>query len=126
MIMFEENTSKVAQEIVLLVTGLGLGCFFQAPLIGLQASMPLRDMAVSTAVLVLLRTLGGTVGIAVGDTIFSSEIKRRLAGIDLSDTSGAVSMQKGNVGVLIDFKGLQQIEVRHAARFIFIGWLSFV
>ncbi|EJD03251.1 MFS general substrate transporter [Fomitiporia mediterranea MF3/22] len=81
LIMLEENTSTAKQEIWLLVTGLGVGCLFQPPLIGLQAAMPLKDMATSTAVFVLLRTLGGTVGISVGDTIFQSELPDRLAKI---------------------------------------------
>ncbi|EJD03253.1 MFS general substrate transporter [Fomitiporia mediterranea MF3/22] len=79
LIMLEENTSTAKQEIWLLVAGLGAGCLFPPPLIGLQASMPLKDMATSTAVFVLLRTLGGTVGISVGDTVFQSELPGRLA-----------------------------------------------
>ena len=34
--------------------------------------MPLKDMATSTAAFVLIRTLGGTVGISVGQAIISS------------------------------------------------------
>lgn len=44
----------------------------QTPLIGLQAAMPLKDMATSTAAFILIRTLGGTIGIAVGQAIISS------------------------------------------------------
>lgn len=55
MIMLEENTSTAKQEIYLLIAGIGIGCLFQPPLLGLQASMPLKDMATSTAVFVLIR-----------------------------------------------------------------------
>ena len=46
--------------------------FPQTPLIALQAAMPLKDMATSTAAFVLIRTIGGTVGISVGQAIISS------------------------------------------------------
>ena len=55
MIMLEENTSTAKQEIFLLVAGPGIGCLFQPLLLGLQASMPLKDMATSTAVFELIR-----------------------------------------------------------------------
>jgi hypothetical protein len=56
----------------LLIPALGVGFLFQAPLIAVQAAMPLRDMATSTATFGLLRTLGGTVGISVGEAIYAS------------------------------------------------------
>lgn len=55
LIMLEENTSKAKQEIWLLVAGIGVGCLFEPPLIGLQAAMPLKDMATSTATHGLIR-----------------------------------------------------------------------
>ncbi|KLO19543.1 MFS general substrate transporter [Schizopora paradoxa] len=103
MIMMEENSSQAKQELVILITGLGVGCFFQPPLIALQAAMPLKDMAVSTAVFTLLRTLGGTVGISVGDTIFASELSKRLKRIPGYTISGGSP-------VTADFSALHQIE----------------
>jgi hypothetical protein len=55
-----------------LIAALGIGGLFQTPLIGLQAAMPLKDMATSTAAFGFIRTLGGTVGISIGQAIFSS------------------------------------------------------
>ena len=55
LIMLDEDTSTWKQEIWLLITGLGVGCLFQPPLVGLQASMPLKDMATSTSTFSLLR-----------------------------------------------------------------------
>jgi len=78
MATMDDRTDVARQEIYLLVTALGLGCLFQPPLIGLQAAMPLKDMATSTATFGLLRTLGGTIGISIGGAIFTSEVTRRL------------------------------------------------
>ena len=55
-----------------LIAALGTGCLFQIPLIALQAAMPLKDMATSTATYVFVRQLGGTVGVSIGQAIWSS------------------------------------------------------
>ena len=55
MIMLEENTATWKQEVWILIAGLGVGCLFQPPLIGLQAAMPHKDMATSTASFGLIR-----------------------------------------------------------------------
>jgi len=53
--------------------------------------MPLKDMATSTAAMVLIRTVGGTVGISVGQAIWSNELRIRIAKIAgfTTDTSPA-------------------------------------
>ncbi|OCB92158.1 MFS general substrate transporter [Sanghuangporus baumii] len=78
LIMLDEDISIARQEIWLLVAGLGIGCFFQPPLIGLQSAMPVKDMATSTSAFSLIRNLGGAMGLAVGSTIFQSELSNRL------------------------------------------------
>ena len=55
LVMLDEKTSIVRQELWLLVVGVGVGFLFQAPLIALHAAMPVRDMATSTAAYTLLR-----------------------------------------------------------------------
>jgi len=86
-----DNTSNTAEkEIYPLITAIGIGCLFQTPLIALQAAMPIKDMATSTGAFVFLRTLGGTVGITVGEAIISSVLQQRLSsipGISSMDTS---------------------------------------
>jgi len=75
-----------------LVTALGVGCLFQTPLIALQAAMPTKDMATSTGTFGFLRTMGGTVGIAIGQSIYTSILRKKIHKIpSLSgfDTSAA-------------------------------------
>ena len=55
MIMLEENTSHAKQEIFILIAGIGIGCLVMPPSIGLQAAMPLKDMATATATFGLVR-----------------------------------------------------------------------
>lgn len=55
-----------------LVAAIGTGCLFQIPLIALQAAMPLKDLATSTASFIFVRQLGGTIGVSIGQAIWSS------------------------------------------------------
>ena len=55
-----------------LIAGFGVGGLFFPPLLLIQAAMPAKDMATATATLGLLRQLGSTVGIAVGQAIWST------------------------------------------------------
>ncbi|KAG5354026.1 hypothetical protein C0989_009722 [Termitomyces sp. Mn162] len=43
--------------------------------------MPIKDMATSTATFGFIRTLGGTVGISIGQAIFSSTVSKKVARI---------------------------------------------
>ncbi|KAG1891200.1 major facilitator superfamily domain-containing protein [Suillus subluteus] len=43
------TSTNAEKEIYPLIAALGIGCLFQTPLIGLQAAMPLKDMATSTS-----------------------------------------------------------------------------
>ena len=63
---------SAVQEVYPLLAGLGLGGLFFPPLIAVQAAMPGKDMATSTATLGLLRQLGSTIGVSIGQAIWSS------------------------------------------------------
>ncbi|KAI6132104.1 MFS general substrate transporter [Pisolithus croceorrhizus] len=62
MIMLDSTSNNAEKELYPLVAALGLGCLFQSPLIGLQAAMPLKDMATSTGAFVFLRLSVGPLG----------------------------------------------------------------
>ncbi|TFK42411.1 major facilitator superfamily domain-containing protein [Crucibulum laeve] len=108
-----------------LIAAIGLGCLFQTPLIGLQAAMPLKDMATSTGTFGFIRTLGGTVGISIGQAIFSSTLSKKIAKIpNLSiDTSPqGLSQSVGRLKSIPD--PVQKAEVINAyARSISTIWI---
>ncbi|KAF7318122.1 Membrane transporter [Mycena chlorophos] len=81
MIMLDSHSKLAVQLIYPGIAGLGLGFLFLPPMIGLQAAMPREEMASSTAVFLLLRMLGYTVGIAVGQTVWTSVLRKKLAKI---------------------------------------------
>ncbi|KAH7889438.1 major facilitator superfamily domain-containing protein [Phlebopus sp. FC_14] len=81
MIMLDSTSNTAEKELYPLVAAIGLGCLFQTPIIAVQAAMPLKDMATSTASLFFLRTLGGTVGMTIGEAIISSVLVQKLRGV---------------------------------------------
>ncbi|KAG8899630.1 hypothetical protein FRB99_006526, partial [Tulasnella sp. 403] len=78
MIDLDGSSSTAKQVLYLIIAAVGTGCLFQTPMIGMQAAMPVRDMATATSVLGLMRQLGGTVGISAGGAVYVSFLRRRL------------------------------------------------
>lgn len=98
------TSNRAQQEIYILVAALGVGFNFQTPLITLQSAMPHKDMAVATSAMVLLRSIGGSVGITVGGAIYSSQLSKRLpTGYDASNTENVSGLVK-----------IQPVSARHA------------
>ncbi|KAF8911966.1 MFS amino acid permease [Gymnopilus junonius] len=81
MTMLSSTSSTAVKVVYPLIAALGLGCLFQTPLIGLQAAMPIKDMATSTATFGFIRTLGATVGISIGQAIYSSTLRKKIVHI---------------------------------------------
>ncbi|KZP00925.1 MFS amino acid permease [Calocera viscosa TUFC12733] len=78
MASLDETSSVAKQEIYILIPALGIGMFFQAPLVACQAAMPLSAMASVTSAFFLVRMLGSTIGIAIGGTIMNTQLAQRL------------------------------------------------
>ena len=95
------NFHSATQVIFPLLAGLGLGGLFYPPIIAMQAAMPLKDMATSTAAVGLLRQLGCTVGVAIGQAIWSSVSSCSFPDIttfSLNPYTGAAQTACGNPG----------------------------
>ncbi|KAF8124839.1 major facilitator superfamily domain-containing protein [Mycena galopus ATCC 62051] len=94
MIMLDERSSIALQIIYPAIAGIGLGGLFLPPLIGLQAAMPVKDMATSSTTFGLFRALGSTIGISVGQAIFTGVLSQRLSkisGLTLNLTGAALA-----------------------------------
>ncbi|KAJ7774979.1 MFS general substrate transporter [Mycena metata] len=83
MILLDDKSGTAREEVFPLVAALGVGCLFQTPLIGLQAAMPIKDMATSTSTFGFIRTMGGTVAIAMGQAIITSTLRKRIGRLHL-------------------------------------------
>ncbi|KAJ3574818.1 hypothetical protein NP233_g1504 [Leucocoprinus birnbaumii] len=105
MIMLTGTSSTAVKEIFPLITALGLGSLFQTPLIALQAAMPLKDMATTTSTFGFIRTLGGTVGISVGQAIYTSILAKKIdsfPNLDFDTSPSALSQSVGRLKTIPD------------------------
>lgn len=125
MTMLDSTSNTAEKELYPLVAALGIGCLFQTPLIAVQAAMPLKDMATSTGAYIFLRTLGGTVGISIGEAIISSTLQRRLKGIPgltINTSAAALNDSVRQISSISD--PTLRAQVMHAyARSISTVWL---
>jgi MFS family permease len=63
------------------VYGIGLGCTFQAPNLAAQTVLSHRDVPVGTSLMFFSQLLGGAIFTSVGQTVFNTELLKRLSHI---------------------------------------------
>ncbi|KIY43560.1 MFS general substrate transporter [Fistulina hepatica ATCC 64428] len=109
------NTASTAEKVVYpLIAAMGLGVNFQAPLIGLQAAMPLSAMATCTGTFYFIRGIGSALGVAIGETIFFSVLHNRLE--KMSDLPIAItpSSLSQSITKLKDIQACTNVSQRNA------------
>ena len=85
-IMFDENTRTAVWATVLCVLGLGLGMSLSSVSFATQASVvDTRDSGRAAAMYAFMRTLGMTLGVALGGTIFQNLLKHKLRDLGLDE-----------------------------------------
>lgn len=97
MTMLDYNSNNAEKELYPFVATLGVGCLFQVPIIAIQAAMPIKDMATASSAFMFLRTVGGAVGISVGEAIISSLLSKKMASIP-----GLSSYVSGSTAALLN------------------------
>lgn len=78
LILLREGTSTAAWIFLNLVSGLGIGILFTVLSMAIQASTPNKDMGYAVTMFAFFRSLGQTVGVAVGGVIFQNRILAEL------------------------------------------------
>ena len=102
-----------------LVTGIGAGPNFQAPIIALQAMVAPRDIAMATATYVFVRSLAISMSIVIGGVIFQNGMQSRLPQLVQDIGSSAASILSGSsagasVGVVESLPPAEGRIARHA------------
>jgi len=111
-----DDHSNTAEKVLYpLIVAAGIGCLFQPQLIALQAAMPLKDMATSTGAFVFIRTMGNTVGISLGQVIYTSMLKRKLNKISgLSEIGASRAVLSEGVRTLQHLPQPERGQIIHA------------
>ncbi|KZV77583.1 MFS general substrate transporter [Peniophora sp. CONT] len=69
--LLHHRLNMIAQAVIPLVAGIGLGMLFHAPYQVFVCSLPPQDLAAATSAFFLVRFTGATVGLALSGAIFS-------------------------------------------------------
>jgi EmrB/QacA subfamily drug resistance transporter len=74
-----ETTTPVVLDVYFAVLGFGLGLILQVLVIAVQNSADYADLGVATSSVTFFRTIGGSFGVAIFGSIFSSRLAANLA-----------------------------------------------
>lgn len=87
MSLLDENSSVPQRIGLLILPGVGIGSCFQSITLSTQVAAPKDDggVIIATSMISLSRSLGGSVGSAIGQTIQSVIFQQQLKGLDLPD-----------------------------------------
>ncbi|KAK8137910.1 major facilitator superfamily transporter [Apiospora sp. TS-2023a] len=76
---FEPSTSRAAWIGYQVIFGLGVGLGFQQPLMAVQAVLNMADVPTGTSIIVFAQTLGGSLFVSVGQSVFTNQLVKSLA-----------------------------------------------
>lgn len=79
--MFDVDTTKAEWVVYELITGVSVGAIFAVQLPPIQASLPVSEIAHSTATFAFSRSFGSVWGIAIATAIFTAKVDPKLAAI---------------------------------------------
>lgn len=101
LIYLKTNTSVPAWIFLEIVSGIGIGLLFPSIALAIQASTPSRDVAMTSTLALWFRSLGQTLGVAIGGTIFQNRLKTELANVP--GFSSTASTEANNAVGLIEY-----------------------
>ncbi|KAJ2722911.1 hypothetical protein GGI07_002987 [Coemansia sp. Benny D115] len=81
LILLDESTSTGRSIGIMLPAGIGMGLLLQPMLLTLQTSIQRRDMATGTTLFVAIRSLGGSIGLAVFQTVQQNSLTPKLEAV---------------------------------------------
>ncbi|KAK8055147.1 hypothetical protein PG993_000374 [Apiospora rasikravindrae] len=76
---FQPATSRAAWIGYQVVFGFGVGLGMQQPLMAVQAVLNMADVPTGTAIIVFAQTLGGSLFVSVGQSVFTNQLVKSLA-----------------------------------------------
>lgn len=75
---FEPITPKAHWIGYQTILGFGIGCAMQQSMLATQTVLTNRDIPTGTALMVFAQTLGGAVGVTVGQSVFSNQLVKKI------------------------------------------------
>lgn len=91
------GTSSFAASIFMIVFGLGLGLVFQNVMVVTQASAEMKDIGAASGALTYFRNVGGSFGVSLFATVFSSRLNSYLDGRIPDGSKGVLTSNGGRL-----------------------------
>lgn len=119
--LFDQDTATPVWATVLAVFGVGNGMLLTGVNVGVQAVSRVEDAGRAAAMYAFTRTLGMSIGVAVGGTVFQNAMARRLAELGLAE--GMAHDAEAFVGTVarMDPADPTRVGAVQACRFIIIS-----
>ncbi|KAJ2121746.1 hypothetical protein IW147_003993 [Coemansia sp. RSA 720] len=131
--LLDRDSSLAIRICVLLIAGLGVGSFIQLSLLAGQAAVEPHDMAATTAVLTFFRSVGSVFGMAIMQTILSSNLSSSLHEIatQYADQSAITNASMDNPSIIYDSSVPDDLRnaiigaYDHALHWVFVAIIPF-
>ncbi|KAL2863132.1 major facilitator superfamily domain-containing protein [Aspergillus lucknowensis] len=108
-----DTDTAVAEWIFLtLVSGIGLGVLFSSMMLAVQASADIKFLSITASMAAFFRTLGQTVGVAIGGVIFQNRFRVEVSGGESALSSTAVELADNAASLVWYIRGLSKGEER--------------
>lgn len=98
-ILFDTSTRTWYWALSLALFGLGMGMILSSVNFSIQASVP-DDAGQAAAMYAFVRSLGMSIGVAVGGTVFQNGMRRKLIQLGVRNAEGLAKNAEGYVNVL--------------------------
>ncbi|KAK3312811.1 major facilitator superfamily domain-containing protein [Apodospora peruviana] len=85
LVLFDQNTKTVIWAVILAVFGIGHGMLLTSINVGIQAISNVEDAGRAAAMYAFMRTLGMSIGVAIGGTVFQNLMSKKLEELGLPD-----------------------------------------
>ncbi|CAX40418.1 transporter of the Major Facilitator Superfamily (MFS), putative [Candida dubliniensis CD36] len=96
LILWNKSLSDGIHILILFIMGTGVGAAFQPSMVAVQANCKKSQRAVAISTRNVLRSLGGTVGIAIGSTIVSNSVLKELTPLNNNNNNNPNSNSNSN------------------------------
>ncbi len=121
------NTSELTLSVWMLILGLGIGMFFQVPILAVQNSVPFKQMGAGTSTVTFARSIGSSFGGAVFGTILISRLNSHLhsllpqfkGSISASSISSGTGSLRASIPAPVMHKILQAFDLAFHDMFIY-------
>jgi EmrB/QacA subfamily drug resistance transporter len=97
LVMLKVDTSTFMSSALTLVAGLGMGFIMQNTMLVTQNSVEMRDMGAASGSVTLFRTIGGSLGVALLGSIYTSRLNHAL--IDRLGSKAGHALTSGGIHV---------------------------